>query len=149
MFCLRMHSSHYLNPIKTVTAIYGINLDTEVAGVYKRNPSVRISLSNKHHTVQQMFVLDKEAMLNKTGSTTHTIDNGTIYETKKTPQKIIGGGTEKKSGDGTVSYWSLQHCKTWQGQCDLTVHEIENAEHRAILNDKKFHALLLQVLGCR
>ena len=142
-------SSYHPPPIKKVTAIYGINLNTEVAGVYKRNPSIRISLSNKHHTIQQMFILDKEAMLNKNGSITHTIDKGTIYETKKTPQKIIGGGTEKKSGDGTVSYWSLQHCKTWQGQCDLTVHEIENAEHRAILNDKKFHALLLKVLDCR
>lgn len=144
-------SSYQPPPIKKVTAIYGINLDTEVSGVYKRSPSVRISMSSTHHSVQQKYVLDKEATLNKKGRGTHIIDDGVIYETKDTPQKIVGDdvSTVKKSGDGTVSYWSLQHVKSWQGACDVTVHEIDRAEHREILNDKRFHALLLQILGCR
>mmetsp|Transcript_28747 Transcript_28747/g.61295 ORF Transcript_28747/g.61295 Transcript_28747/m.61295 type:complete len:579 (-) Transcript_28747:24-1760(-) len=141
-------------PVKKVIAIYGVNLATEIAGVYRRNPSVRISMSNTPgnntcHAIKQLFVLDKEAKLDDTCSDTHIIEEGIIKETRTTPQKIIGGGTKRKSGDGTVSYWSLQHCKSWQGKCDVTVHEIDGAEHRAILNDKRFHTVLLELLGCK
>ena len=143
-------SAYHAPPVKKVTAIFGINLNTEVSGVYKRSPSVRISMSSTRHKVQQMFVLDKDARLSKKGHSKHLcIDGGVIYETKNTPQDIIGGGTEKKSGDGTVAYWSLQHVRKWQGACDVIVHEIDGAEHRAILNDKKFHSILLELLGCR
>ena len=135
-------------PVKKVTAIYGINLPTETAAVYKRNPSVQISMSDKG-SMQQLFVLDKDASLNQDASKTHVIKDGLISETKKTPQNIIGGGIENKSGDGTVSYWSLQHSRCWRLKCDVIIHELEGAEHQEILNDKRFHALLLELLGCR
>mmetsp|Transcript_39566 Transcript_39566/g.69467 ORF Transcript_39566/g.69467 Transcript_39566/m.69467 type:complete len:573 (-) Transcript_39566:7-1725(-) len=138
-------------PVKRVVAIYGINLPTEVSCAYKRNPFVRISMSNERHSLEQLFVLDKEAALSKEGSVSHVIEQGVINETKETPQKIIGDSSadniERKSGDGTVPYWSLQHCRSWQGKCDVTVHEIDSAEHRAILNDKRFHKILLELLG--
>ena len=63
-------------------------------------------------------------------------------ETKKTPQEVAGG--RKVSGDGTVPYWSLQHCKTWKGpKRDVTVVELDKAEHREILADARFHKALL------
>jgi len=119
-------------PIKKVVAIYGINLPTEVAAVYRRSPTVRVSMENSHVKMKQMFVLDSEATLSRN---THVIEGGIIREMSKTPQKIVGGGVEQKSGDGTVPYDSLQHCRSWQGPCDVTVHELDGAEHRGILND--------------
>ncbi|KAL7531494.1 hypothetical protein ACHAXR_007599 [Thalassiosira sp. AJA248-18] len=133
-------------PINKVIAIYGINLDTEIAGVYKRNPSVQMSSSGERQSVKQLFVLDKEATLNKNHSDTYVMEDGVIRETKKTPQKMIGGGIEQISGDGTVPYWSLQHCRAWRGKCDVKIHELDQAEHRAILNDKRFHKILLDLL---
>ena len=163
-------------PVKKVTAIYGINLPTEVSAVYKRNPIVQIEQSKKkslrehdlslsasrtcsaaasviqrayqsRRKCSQMFVvLDKDARLSNEKGSGLVIRNKIIWETKDTPQKIIGGGIERKCGDGSVSYWSLQHCRSWQGKCGVTVHEIDVALHRAILNDERFHALLLQCL---
>lgn len=97
-------------------------------------------------------MLDKDASLDEIGSKTHAVEKGLIRETKKTPQTIIGtDAIQKKSGDGTVPYWSLQQCRMWQGkgvaECDVKVHEIESAEHRAILNDSRFHDILLEILG--
>jgi len=140
-------------PIKKVTAIYGVNLPTEVGCAYRRSPSVGISMSRERHTLDQLFMLDKEARLTKDSSNTHVIKNGLISETNKTPQKVkrVGHANEThwKSGDGTVPYQSLQHCRAWEGSCDVTVHEIDSAEHRGILGDARFHKILLELLGCR
>ncbi len=130
-------------PIKKVVAIYGINLPTEVSGVYQRKRSVKLTYSTKKDLyVRQLTVLDENAKL-KGLDDRYTIKSGIITETK---------GKAKKSGDGTVPYWSLQHCRTWQGQgvkkCNVKVYEIEGADHRAILNEKKFHKILLEVIGC-
>ncbi|KAL7545588.1 hypothetical protein ACHAWF_008940 [Thalassiosira exigua] len=142
-------SSWQAPPVKRVVAIYGINLTTEVSGAYRRNPA-GVRISSAESNLEQLFVLDKEAKLSNKGRETHVMDDGVICETKDTPQAIVGGrgGIQKKSGDGTVAYWSLQHCRAWEGTCDVRVHEIDGAEHRAILNDGRFHGLLLQLLGC-
>ncbi|KAL7540490.1 hypothetical protein ACHAWF_006693 [Thalassiosira exigua] len=135
-------------PVKKVVAIYGYNLPTEVAAVYRRNPVVRVRTlkPETRHALNQLYVLDNEAILSEKGSATHVMEGGVIYETEATPQNIIGSGvTERKSGDGTVPYWSLQHCRKWQNQCDLSVHEIKGAEHRAILNDDRFHNILCDI----
>ncbi len=130
-------------PIKKVVAIYGINLPTEASAVYQRKRSVKLTHSTrKDLCVRQLTVLDKDAKL-KGLDDGYTLKSGIITENKS---------KAKKSGDGTVPYWSLQHCRTWQGEgvkkCDVKVYEIEGAEHRAILNDKKFHRILLEVIGC-
>jgi len=135
-------SSWYPPPIKKVVAIYGINLPTEASGVYQRKQSVRLSSATKTDlSVRQLVVLDKNAQLK--GLQGYSIKNGIISETKC---------KMKKSGDGSVPYWSLRHCRTWQGKgikkCDVKVYEIEGAEHRSILNDAKFHNILLEVIGC-
>lgn len=152
-------SSWHPPPVKRVTAIYGVNLPTEVSGVYCRTPCVKFPSSGtreKQANIQPMFVLDKFASLDKDSAETHSIEKGLIRETSNTPQEVIGSdGTtttkEYKSGDGTVPYWSLQQCRLWQGrgvaQCEVTVHEIDKAEHREILNDARFHKILLELLN--
>eukprot|EP00804_Cyclotella_cryptica_P003693 CCRYP_016578-RB/>CCRYP_016578-RB protein AED:0.13 eAED:0.13 QI:241/1/1/1/0.75/0.66/9/1536/773 len=152
-------SSWHPPPVKRIISVYGINLPTETAAVYRRNPCKHIPSSNRKSEsseLQPTFVLDCDALLNKQTSATHSINRGMIFETSKSPQNVITADgktvTELKSGDGTVPYWSLQHCRMWQGQgfakCDVTVHEIDSAEHRAILNDGRFHKILLDLLGC-
>ncbi|KAL7521233.1 hypothetical protein ACHAWX_005917 [Stephanocyclus meneghinianus] len=152
-------SSWHPPPVKRIISVYGINQPTEVAAVYRRNPCKHIPSSNRKSDsseLQPTFVLDCDAVLNKQASATHSINRGIILETSKSPQTVIAADgktvTQLKSGDGTVPYWSLQHCRMWRGQglakCDVTVHEIDRAEHRAILNDDRFHQILLDLLGC-
>ena len=137
-------------PIKRVIAIYGTNLDTEVAGAYCRNPVVKLSSSDNKFLIEPLHILDADARLTRTGGQTHVIKKGVISETSKTPQLIVGGDPSKRintSGDGTVPYFSLQHSRSWKGKgCDVTVHEIDKAEHREILNDERFHRLLLGIV---
>lgn len=142
-------------PVQKVTAIYGINVPTEVSGVYQQNKCVKLScLTKKDMCVKQLHVLDKSATLK--GLDGYSNEGGIIRETKNTTQPIIGSDgnfkTAKISGDGTVPYWSLSHVKTWQGKgvkkCEVTVHEIDGVEHRAVLNEAKFHKILLDVIGC-
>lgn len=105
--------------------------------------------------LEPTFILEENAKLDSSFSKTHTIRKGLILETSKSPQITTSeDGTqvvEFKSGDGSVPYWSLQHCRMWQGQgpakCDVTVHEIDSVEHRAILNDSRFHNILIELLG--
>lgn len=142
-------------PVQKVTAIYGINVPTEVSGIYQRNKCVKLScMTKKDMCVKQLHVLDKSATLK--GLDGYSNEGGIIRETKRTTQPIIGSDgnfkTAKISGDGTVPYWSLSHVKTWQGKgvkkCEVTVHEIDGVEHRAVLNEAKFHKILLDVIGC-
>lgn len=149
-------SSFQAPPVRQVHAIYGINYPTEVAAVYKRNPTKHIpNVSNTRSQSSELeptFVLDQDAILEKSTAKTHTIKRGLIYETPKSPQAVVAADgtitTEFKSGDGSVPYWSLAHCRKWQNQgCDVKVHEIDSVEHRAILNDSRFHNILLELLG--
>jgi len=137
-------------PVKRVIAIYGTNLDTEVAGAYCRNPVVKLSSSDNKFMIKPLHILDENAKLTRIGGQTHVIKKGIISETSKTPQRIVGGDPSKRvntSGDGTVPYRSLQHSRSWKGKgCDVTVHEIDKAEHREILNDERFHRLVLGIV---
>jgi hypothetical protein len=154
-------SSWHPPPVKRVVSIYGINYPTEVAAVYRRNPLKHIpnasNTKSQSSELEPTFVLDRDAMLDKQTSKTHTIKRGVIFESAKSPQTVMTQdgttSTEFKSGDGSVPYWSLQHCRMWQGQgpakCDVTLHEIDSVEHRAILNDSRFHQILLDLLGCK
>ena len=154
-------SSWHAPPVKRVISIYGINYPTEVSAVYRRNSIKHLpNAANKTCQFSELeleptFVLEVNAALDNVFSKTHIIKKGLILETSKSPQTVItADGTksvEFKSGDGSVPYWSLQHCRMWQGRgpakCDVTVHEIDSVEHRAILNDSRFHNILLELLG--
>lgn len=141
----RGHSALEAPPVKRVTAIYGVNLPTEVGAIYRR-----ANILKECHKIQKLHILDTTAKLKK-GASNYKITSGIILETKDTPQNIYHGPTTKqqfsevvhRSGDGTVPYWSLQHCRTWEGSCNVIVHELEGSEHREILADARFHKILI------
>jgi hypothetical protein len=138
-------------PVKRVNAIYGINLPTEVCAVYRHRPVIVVG----DDEADSRYVLDKECQLDSTdknGSSPWNwehleIEDGTVKETKDTMQTTVnekGGAIEIPcSGDGTVPYWNLAHCKTWRPHLEeLTVDELQGAGHRGILADTRFHELL-------
>ena len=134
----RTKSSFDVPPVRRVHAIYGINLPTEVGAIYKRKDTC---LSDGQ--LKNLYRLDAFAELapdsRKEGYITK---NGILLETKQTKQPMEEN--RAVSGDGTVPYWSLQHVKTWQGpSCDVSVVELDKAEHREILADSRFHKALV------
>jgi len=131
----RSHSAMDPPPVKRVHAIYGVNLPTEVGCIYKRQD---VCLSE--NMLQSLYVPDKKAIIGR--NTGYMISGGCIMETKKTKQKIWGD--REVSGDGTVPYWSLAHSKTWNSkEKEVTVQELDNAPHREILADSRFHEAVL------
>jgi len=151
-------------PVNIVRSIYGINVPSEVGAIYRKEPVVTIG-DNK---ADFRYRLDKSASFGKLDSSSgkdssdeqqevidpwveefakgHRIINGVVKEMPEALQQVPGM-TEKRRccGDGTVPYWSLVHCLNWKDSIPtLTVDEIEGGEHRSILSNKKFHALLQQ-----
>ena len=132
----RSTSSVDAPPVKRVHAIYGINLPTEVGAVYRQKDT---TISSKR--LKNIHKLDTKASISGLGNNGHQVKNGILLETSKTMQTVANN--RQVSGDGTVPYWSLQHVNTWKGQCDeLSVVEIDKAEHREILADSRFHTAL-------
>jgi hypothetical protein len=132
-------------PVRLVKAIYGINVPTEVAAVYKRHKAV----VDRPDRIRNMYTLDDAVCLD-TDSDGYIVEDGILKETKGTQQLIKSSDrpSSKESykltcGDGTVPYWSLQHVRTWQNDCEVSIDELDGAEHREILADKRFHALLV------
>ena len=129
-------------PVRLVKAVYGINLPTEVGAFYKR----RRAVLHPTDKLRNMITIDKNVQLD--GIDGHIAEDGILKETKDTPQCLRGTSSSKdgsvlRSGDGTVPYWSLQHVRTWENHCQVDVEELEGAEHREILADKRFHSILL------
>ncbi|CAB9511663.1 Phospholipid:diacylglycerol acyltransferase [Seminavis robusta] len=125
----RGFSSKDAPPARVIKAIYGVNLPTEVGAIFKR---LRASIGIPNH-VRNLLEPDCNAVL-KLNPDGVVVKNGCIYETN---------AAGNKSGDGTVPYWSLSHVRTWERDCQVTVDEIEGAEHREILADKRLHQLLI------
>ena len=87
------------------------------------------------HKVEKMHTLDPSARLvsDKGGL---TLKSGVLLETEK------GAG---KSGDGTVPFASMDHCRSWDKHgCKVTVVELQGADHREILADSNFHQTVLK-----
>lgn len=139
----RTLSSSDAPPVSRVYAVYGINIDTWVTSVCRRSPNYVA----REGRVSPKFVLDGATRI-AGGSTDYKLTDGKIWETSNTPQKDLKTGkTIRCCGDGTVPYWSLQQSHLWQSPtCEVRVKEIEGGEHRAILNDKRFHEFLLGFL---
>jgi hypothetical protein len=129
----RSISSYDPPPVRRVHSIYGINMPTEVGAIYKRKDTC---LSSEH--LQNLYKLDSKARIDKKSG--HSLSYGLIMETPKTTQ----AAGQKGSGDGTVPLWSLQHVWNWQGPCDVSVVELDKAEHRAILADPRFHRTIIK-----
>jgi len=140
-------------PVKRVRSIYGINLDTEVSAVYRHRPVVIVG----DDKADSRYVVDESARFpdEQDGSvqsnywakhnlSDYKMNKGRIFETPQTLQNVPGRRQQRRvCGDGTVPYWNLIHCLSWKDIVpDLTIDELEKAEHRGILADKRFHALL-------
>ncbi|CAB9505413.1 XV phospholipase A2 [Seminavis robusta] len=153
-------SSGEAPPVKRVRAIYGINLPTEVCAVYRHRPVVVVG----DDLADSRYVLDTHAAFPPDGDESvennpwakhnlkdYQMRNGRIMETKSTLQNVPGRVEQRRCcGDGTVPYWNLIHCLSWTGQVpDLTIDELKGAEHRGILADARFHALLKQYCKVR
>jgi hypothetical protein len=140
----RAMSSTDAPPVQRVKAIYGINVPTEVGAIY----NLHNSMIENPQGIKNYYTLDTTATLGPEGG--YICKNGIIWETKETSYEIksADGGVMNVncSGDGTVPYWSLQHAREWIGQCDVTVDEIEGANHREILADERFHAVVLDYI---
>jgi Lecithin:cholesterol acyltransferase len=122
-------------PVSNIKAIYGVNLPTEIGCIYKRH---RAALGQKNR-VRNLFTPDLQVTL-KDNSDGLVVKNGCLWETNSTGML---------SGDGTVPYWSLSHFRTWEKDCQVTVDELEGAEHREILADKRLHDLLIDYCGAK
>jgi hypothetical protein len=117
-------------PVRRVKAIYGINRPTEVGAIYKRRQAVLLGTETKAVNV---FHLDRQTEL-EDGIDGFEVHGGIILETPN---------EDRPSGDGTVPFWSLNYVTKWKKDCEVTIDEIDGAEHREILADKRLHELLV------
>ncbi|PRP78239.1 hypothetical protein PROFUN_13849 [Planoprotostelium fungivorum] len=116
--------------VKHIVCIHGINLKTEVTYFFKRDK-------------KGVFQLDSEVNMELDGL---TVKGGIGYETSSTTQSMSRFGG-KASGDGTVPYISLNYPQFWMESnknkdVSIEMHEIQGAEHRNILQNKEFFAIL-------
>lgn len=117
-------------PIEKIFAIYGVNLKTETFFFFKENTSNSLT----------------KLELDPTGQfPNYVVEGGIAYETKDTKQNMLKG--KPRSGDGTVPYASLAYCKKWRKEIKVRVEELEGADHRVILRDKRFHRLVRSPLS--
>lgn len=134
-------------PVNCVRAIYGINIDTEVGGVYRKVPVVTIGDNLADHR----FTLDTSASFGsgddawaKENLLTYKINDGIVYETQDTLQDIPGKTEQRRvCGDGTVPYWNMVVPLSWKDKIEtLTVDELPGASHRAVVYDERLFALV-------
>ncbi|ELR15075.1 C2 domain containing protein [Acanthamoeba castellanii str. Neff] len=127
-------------PVRRLYAIYGINLDTEIGYVFKREKSGSLALDDnsppsKNGLQNDGFVFKK----------------GIVYETSKSKQGIVREMTGVDGftcGDGTVSYSSLNHCARWRNDIpQLTIEELDGAEHREVLANRLFFKKMIEYVA--
>jgi hypothetical protein len=136
-------------PVRRIKAVYGINLPTEVGCVYRRHKG----FVDSDHKLKNIHVVDTSAKF-VGHAPGYTCDGGIILETPNVvyTSKAADGTAETKRccGDGTVPYWSLSHVREWQSDdCEVTIDEIDGAEHREILADGRFHTILVDYITKR
>lgn len=122
-------------PVKRVVAINGVNVKTEVALVLRLNSKS----TRSQKALMTRYTLDTDADLIRGNRAAEglSISKGIIYEEP---------GMETPSGDGTVPYVSLNRSHAWQQHLGYKEVQLDNAKHRDMLNDWRFHQALLNVL---
>ena len=145
-------------PVRNVKAIYGVNCPTEVGAVYRRRRAFVLTpnrINNRFRLDKEARFLDEDKSNPKSddtatnGSSKHESSHNKVGEKKQARFTIKHGilfenpAEEKQSGDGTVPYWSLNLIEKWRGSCHVSIEELEGAEHREILADKRLHQILV------
>jgi hypothetical protein len=123
-------------PVDRLYHIFGTNLDTECAYYYR--------------PTEQALEIDSRVITCPWPA--YVCREGIVYETRNSPQPwapLRDREVHCASGDGTVPYASLAHCRTWAGELDLKVDELEGAEHRSILSNRMFFEKVVQYLCSR
>lgn len=124
-------------PVKRVHAVYGINIPTEVSAFYRQ--------SDRCHSETEIlpkYELDPSPGIELQVNNSKDVD-GPKYQVDGYLLKEVPTSTQK-TGDGTVPYWSLSSVQNWKDQVEsITVHEMEQAEHRDILGSKAFQQHVL------
>eukprot|EP01098_Paradermamoeba_levis_P014073 TRINITY_DN6604_c0_g1_i1.p1 TRINITY_DN6604_c0_g1~~TRINITY_DN6604_c0_g1_i1.p1 ORF type:complete len:843 (-),score=239.72 TRINITY_DN6604_c0_g1_i1:41-2251(-) len=132
-------------PVRRLYSIYGINLPTEKAFVYRKTQSGAYELTNGDPKIPGV-----EFPSINTGG---LLKAGIGFETPETPQKCIElmtGVKAPRCGDGTVPYESLNYCLRWAGQIQsLIMEELPRAEHREILNNRAFLSMVVDYVSAR
>lgn len=129
-------------PCRRVFHTYGINLDTEVGYFFKHKNGVELMPSGPKSSCG--VELDRHASMSDLN---FKVKSGVIFETGTTRQ-IVNDTHIRASGDGTVPYTSLRYSEQWDSPtCRSEIVEIERSEHREILADSRFHAVLLEYLS--
>jgi pimeloyl-ACP methyl ester carboxylesterase len=130
----RSISSFDAPPVDRIHAIYGINVPTEIGGIYERKDACM-----EPGKVKNVYGLNTAATLS---DSQYILKNGLLMETPKTKQVVAKN--KRASGDGIVPYWSLHHVNTWKSpHREVTVIELEEVTHREILSSSRFHEELL------
>jgi hypothetical protein len=125
--------------VRQVCPIYGVNVDTEVAAVYRHR-----QFRKSANSVQAYFELDTDADLRDAPDGIR-IEGGVVYETPSALQQSLANNWTKqcRSGDGVVPYSSLQKPLQWIREgSHVDVVEVNGAGHYDILE----HPTLLQKL---
>jgi hypothetical protein len=112
-------------PVERIWVVNGVNRPTEV-GYFLRSKRSEPQID----TSADKFSGKKSAFVNPRGL---LINEGIAYETSETYQP---SSNEVKSGDGTVPYCSSNYAEVaWGEHCHVYSIEIEEAEHREMLNN--------------
>lgn len=140
------HKDEYIlkpPPVDRLYAIYGVNLETEIGYVFKRDAAGCIVLDDSISKAQRTQ-LESEGF---------AVKKGIVWETPRTKQGIVReltGVDAHICGDGTVTYASLNHCARWRNEIPkLKIEELEGAEHRQVLANRLFFKKLIEYIAER
>jgi len=130
-------------PVKNVTAVYGVNLETPRT-LFVRHRHLYKS-GGMEPQVESRFQLDYDGDVDGL-----RVIDGIGYETQYVPQICPddpSGDRVYASGDGTVNYQSLRWPMTWQSErCQVNLHELPGCDHRGVSTDNRMKQILCNIL---
>eukprot|EP00160_Parvularia_atlantis_P017448 Unigene6001_Nuclearia_a/m.18381 Unigene6001_Nuclearia_a/g.18381 ORF Unigene6001_Nuclearia_a/g.18381 Unigene6001_Nuclearia_a/m.18381 type:complete len:482 (-) Unigene6001_Nuclearia_a:282-1727(-) len=126
-------------PVKLLRCVYGKNVQTEFMHFYRRKNT------RKDRRLACPYVLDEKGLIDGP----YTCSRGIVFETPDTAQLswVSDAGVQIHAcGDGLVPYASLHQAAKWNYTHDMevTVREIEGAEHHSILSNDAYLEDLLE-----
>lgn len=118
-------------PIKRVLAVHGVNVKTEVQFALRVNTQ-RL----KPDVLCTRFILDDETELVKPVPGV-SIAGGIVYEEP---------GGWHPAGDGVVPFASMEHCRAWGSDMEVSVEHVDGCSHRELLTHPRFMEVLSEAV---